>query len=456
MLINMKDFIFGVSTSATQIEGGWDQDGKGITVWDDYSRRGLIECGHTCYTACDSYNRLDEDLALIKKLGVNSYRFSINWARIQPDGKGAVNKKGIAYYNRLIDGLIAIGVKPMVTLFHWDLPITLQKAGGFLNRDIIDRFAAYAKIIAENFGDRVELFTVFNEPLVVLDFLYVRPVGGGDVVRTNQEVFEGVHNLLLCNAAATESLRKYSQKKVQVGLVNCTQLKVPATESPEDIEAARKALFAVGNTVLDNTVTFWDPLIFGKYDKRIIEKFGIDLSFVRPGDMEMIQCKPDYMGYNVYFGETVAADGNGGWRLVPPSPNATYGDKGGDVSGTASCMYWGIKFMYEKYQLPIYITENGIPLIEWKTLQGTVEDPMRADYINRYFANLMKAKNEGVDIRGYYVWSLMDNFEWSSGFTRRFGLVYVDFDTMERIPKSSYYSYAALIRRHLNGGESHV
>lgn len=454
--MSMKGFLFGVATAATQIEGAYQQDGKGASVWDHYSARGLIEHGHTCYTTCDSYNRLDEDLALIKGLGVNSYRFSISWSRIQPLGSGPLNEKGIAYYNRLIDGLLAMDVKPMVTLFHWDLPMPLYEAGGFLNRDIVERFAEYGRIVAENFGDRVELFTVFNEPLVVLDFLYVRPVGGGDAVRTNQEVFEGVHNLLLCNAAATESLRKYSAKKVQVGMVNCTQLKIPATNTAADIEAARKATFAVGNTVLDNTVTFWDPLVFGKYDERIIQKFGIDLSFIQPGDMERICCKPDYMGYNVYFGETVVSDGNGGWKPVEPSVNTSYGDQGGDLVGTASCMYWGIKFMYEKYRLPIYITENGCPLIEWKTLQGTVEDPMRTDYINRYFSYLMKARDEGADIRGYYIWTLMDNFEWSSGFTRRFGLVYVDFETKERIPKSSYFGYAALIRKYLNGGIDNV
>ncbi len=442
----MDAFLFGVATAAAQIEGAYQQDGRGPSVWDHYSARGLIEHDHTCYTACDSYNRLDEDLKLIKELGVNSYRFSISWSRIQPAGSGPVNEKGIAYYNRLIDSLLAMGVKPMVTLFHWDLPMPLYEAGGFLNRDIVDRFAEYGKIVAENFGDRVELFTVFNEPLTVLDFLYVRPVGGGDAVCTNQEVFEGVHNLLLCNAAATEALRKYSAKKIQVGMVNCTQLKVPASDA--DIEVAREATFAVGDTVLDNTVTFWDPLIFGKYDERITQKFGIDLSFVQPGDMERICCKPDYMGYNVYFGETVTSDGNGGWKPVEPPVNTSYGDKGGDLIGTASCMYWGIKFMYEKYRLPIYITENGCPLIEWKTEQGTLEDPMRADYINRYFSYLMKAKDEGVDIRGYYVWSLMDNFEWSSGFTRRFGLVYVDFETKERIPKSSYYNYAKLIAKY--------
>lgn len=451
---DMRDFLFGVSTSATQIEGGYDQDGRGLSVWDYYSQRGLIRNGHTSYVTCDSYNKLDEDLRLIKELGVNSYRFSISWSRIQPDGSGAINAKGIAYYDRLIDGLLAMNVKPMLTLFHWDLPLPLYEQGGFMNRQIIERFAEYGKIVAEHFGDRVDLFTVFNEPLVVLDFLYIHPVGGADAVRTNQEIFEGVHNLLLCNAAATESLRKYSKRKIHVGMVNCTQLKIPQTR--EDIEAAREATFAVGDTVLDNTVTFWDPLVLGQYDYRIIEKFGIDMSFVQPGDMDKICCKPDFMGYNVYTGEMVKRDENGGWTKATPSLNANYGDMGNDIIGTASCMYWGIKFMYDRYQLPVYITENGCSLTEWKTADGSVHDPMRADYIDRYFANLMKAREEGVDVRGYYVWSLMDNLEWSSGFTRRFGLVYVDYETGERTKKTSFAAYKRLILNCREGNDENV
>lgn len=446
-----RDFLFGVATSATQIEGGWNQDGKSQSVWDMYSQKGLIQNKHTCFTSSDSYNRLEGDLELIRNLGVNSYRFSINWNRIQPDGSGPVNQKGIDYYNRLIDGLLAMGVEPMVTLFHWDLPIKLHDNGGFLNRDIVERFAEYGKIVAENFGDRVERFTVFNEPMVVLDFLYVHTVGGYAKPRSDQEVFEAVHNLLLCNAVATDALRQYSKRKVQVGMVNCTMLCAPETDNQEDVEAARLATFKVGDTILDNTVTFWDPLLYGEYDRRIVEKFGIDTSFIQPGDMELIQCKPDFMGYNVYTGSRVRSDGKGGWESVAPSVNAPVSRMGNDYVDTADCMYWGVRFMYEKYRLPIYITENGIDQAEWKTLRGTIEDPMRIDYIERYFSWLMRAKDCGVDIRGYFVWSLLDNFEWSSGFTRRFGLVHVDFETGNRTPKSSYYWYSELIRRYQNG-----
>lgn len=443
-----QDFLFGVATSAVQIEGGAKQDGKGPSVWDMYSEKGLIKFGHTCYECGDSYNHMEEDLELIRNLGVNSYRFSISWPRIQPAGRGPVNQKGIDYYNRLIDGLLAMGIKPNITLFHWDLPIALHDEGGFLNRNIVERFAEYARIVAENFGDRVEMFSVFNEAMAVLDFLYVHPVGNYVPPRSNQEVFEAIHNLLLCNAAATEALRKYSPKKVQVGMVNCAMLCFPETESPADIEAARLATFHVGEGILTNTVTFWDPMLYGAYDKRIIDKFHIDTSFIQPGDMERIRCKADWMGCNVYTAGCVRSDGKGGWEAVEPSPNAPLCGLGNQFVKASCSMYWGIRFMYEKYGLPIYITENGIDLPEWKTLRGTVDDPMRADYIERYLSWLMKAKEEGVDIRGYYVWSLMDNFEWSSGFTRRFGLTYVDFDTKERIPKYSYYRYKALIEQY--------
>ncbi len=445
--VNKKEpeFLFGAATAATQIEGAYEADGKGKSVWDYYSEERLIRNGHTCYNCCDSYNRLDEDLALIRELGVNSYRFSINWTRIQPTGRGPVNEKGIAYYNRLIDGLLEMGVKPMVTLFHWDLPLPLYEEGGFLNRSIVERFEEYGRIIGEYFGDRVELFSVFNEPLVVLDFLYVHTLGSKDVPRSDQEVFEAVHNLLLCNAAATYALRKYAAKPVQIGLVNCTQLKVP--ETVNDVDAARCATFAVGDTILDNTVTFWDPLVFGRYDERIVDKFGINLSFIQPGDMEYICCRPDFMGCNVYCGERVA-NMDGKPVAAIPSLNASYGDMGGDFIGTADCMYWGIRYMYERYKLPIYITENGCSLAEWKTREGTIDDEMRNDYIHRYFSYLWKAREEGVDICGYYVWSLMDNFEWSSGFTRRFGLVYVDFETGERTKKRSFYGYKEMIQQY--------
>lgn len=436
-------FLFGVATAATQIEGGAFADGKGKSCWDYYSEHNRIKNGNTCYVCCDSYNRVEDDIELIRQLGVDSYRFSINWTRIQPLGYGAVNAKGIDYYNRLIDGLLKIGVKPLVTLFHWDMPMPLFEKGSFRDRSIVERFAEYGKIVGENFGDRVEMFSVFNEAMALIDFLHVRPVGGVGESLDDGQVAECIHNLMLSNAAATYALRRYSKLPVKVGMVNCTHTKVPATEA--DAECARKATFAVGNNILTNTVTFWDPLIFGKYNDEWVKKFGIDMSFVKDGDMEYIACKPDFLGLNIYLGESVRADENGEPVPATPSLNAVYGEMGGDLVGTAAAAYWGPKFLYERYKLPVYVTENGVSLCEWRRADGTIPDPYRCEYIKLYTDWLMKAKDEGIPVCGYYVWTLMDNFEWSSGFSRRFGLVYVDFETQERIPKTSFGYYRDLI-----------
>lgn len=440
----MEKFLFGVATSATQIEGAYNQDGKGLSIWDEYSAKGLIQNGVTCFRACDSYNRMEEDLENLQKLGVNSYRFSIAWSRIQPKGYGEINPKGIAYYNRLIDGLLERGIKPMITLFHWDLPIGIQEKGGFANREIVQHFEEYAKIVAENFGDRVELFSVFNEAQALIDFLFLRPVGAAYPPFSVQKTFEGMHNLLLANAAATYALRKYSKKQVQVGMVNCTHCYIPTEEGMDDV--IREEMFKPDDTLFCNT-TFWDPVFFGKYDERLIAKQGIDLSFVQEGEMEYIKCVPDFLGLNIYIGHKVKWGEAG--MMVPATPdiNSNFGDMWGDYMNTADAMYYGPKYMQERYGKPVYITENGCTLSDF-LIDGTVEDQVRGEYIRRYLTRLLQAREEGIDIRGYYAWTLMDNFEWSSGFTRRFGLIYVDFETCERTPKSSYYKYQELIRKY--------
>lgn len=446
-MIKNDTFYMGVATAAPQIEGGWNQDGKGESVWDDYSKRGLIKNGQTCFEACDSYNRLDEDLALIKELGINSYRFSLSWPRIQPGGNGSVNPKGIEYYDRLIDGLLNIGVKPLVTLFHWDMPVELDRKGGFLDRSIVERFEEYARIVAEHFSDRVELFSVFNEALAVIDFLYIRPVGGGWEAKQPREVFEAIHNLLLCNGAATRALREYARGPVKVGMVNCTDIKMP--KAPEFTELARKATFGLGEGFFGNNTLFYDPLVFGKYDERIFAAFGVTPDFIRPGDMDVIACKPDFLGLNVYVGKTVEPGENGEPEICVPDQNAVYGDMGWDIKGSASAVYYAIKFMSERYSLPVAITENGVSLPDWVDTDGNVLDYARADYIRRYAAGALRAKEEGLPVFGYYVWTLMDNFEWSSGYTRRFGLVYSDFVNKKRIKKQSFYFYKQFVKETL-------
>ncbi len=441
----MEDFLFGVATAATQIEGGYNQDGKSLSVWDEYSVKGLIKNKHTCFTACDCYNRLDEDLAIIKELGINAYRFSINWTRIQPHGKGPVNQKGIDYYNRLIDGLLAIGVKPVVTLFHWDLPVEFLEFGDFANREIIARFEEYGKIVAENFGNRVDMFVTFNEAAVVLDFLYERPVGGGYTPRSKKELVVALHNLLMCNAAMTYSLRKYSKLPVKVGMTNVSYIRVPKEPWMED--KIKEATFKPGNKFYESNTTYLDPIIFGKYNEELIKKFDLDLSFVQEGDMEYINCGFDFIGMNIYCGKMSEVNEKGEVVDTLPSVNAALGNAGGDFIGTASVMYYGPKFMSERYGLPVYVMETGVAVTEWKCLDGTINDSMRADYIERYVSTAVQARKDGVDIRGCFVWSLMDNFEWSSGYTLRFGIVYVDFETLERIKKLSFYKYKELIEK---------
>ena len=446
----MKDFLFGVATSAVQVEGGYNQDGKGLNIWDDYSRRKLIKNHNTVFTTCDCYNRLDEDIRNLKDLGVNAYRFSISWSRIQPKGYGEINPKGIDYYNRLINALLKNGIKPMVTLFHWDLPLELDKMGGFSNRKIVDYFEEYAKIVAENFGDRVELFSAFNEPAAIIDFMYEWPVGLAYERKSKQEGFEALHNILMCNGVATRALKKYSKLKVQVGMVNCTYIKVPKNpDDPEQVEFCRKYMFEPGKNYYAGNVNFWDPIMFGKYNEKLIAKYELDTSFIKEGDMEIIHCPQDFMGLNIYCGRMIEPNEKGEAVDSDYSLNVVLGDGGGDVVGTADCMYYGPKFMYERYKLPIYITETGLCLHEWKTLDGKINDDMRVDFLHRYIPHMIRAINDGVDIRGCFVWSLLDNFEWSDGFQRRFGLIYVDFETLERTKKKSFYAYKEIIEKYL-------
>lgn len=436
----MEKFLFGVATSAIQIEGAHDKDGKGWSIWDEYSKKGLIHEKQTCFDACDSYNRLEEDLAIIKELGVNSYRFSISWPRILPTGHGEVNQKGIDYYNKLIDGLLKMGITPFVTLFHWDLPIELDKKGGFSNREIVDRFEEYAKVVAENFGDRVEYFSVFNEIAAIVDFLYIEPVGHGYPPKSDQEGFEAIHNILLCNAAATYALRKYSKNKVKVGMVSCSSIAIPVDG---DLELAKEVMLAPDSVFYTGNTTYWDPMVFGKYNEEWLEKFKFDLSCIKDGDMEFIKCVPDFIGMNIYLGAKYERGENGKPKPVPHGINFNSPDSYLD---TYESMYYGPKVMQERYHLPIYVTETGIDTLDCVNQEGEIIDEVRVEYIRRFFPQLLRAKNEGVDIRGYFVWSLFDNFEWSTGYSRRFGLVRVDFETFKRTKKKSFYVYKKLIK----------
>lgn len=441
----MKKFYWGVSTSSAQVEGAHDQDGKGETIWDYYSKRGAIYNGEDCFTTCDCYNRTAEDIELMKKLGVNAYRFSLAWARMMPKGYGEINQKGIDFYSKFVDDLLAAGIEPFVTVYHWDMPLPLFEQGGFSNRDIIYKMEDYASLVGKTLGDRVKYFAIFNEPECVVDFMYRHPIHDGvELPRSRQETFEAMHNILLCNGLATRSLRAAASSDVKVGIVSATDVCVPNT--PKDVEAARIATFTPREDLLFDNAGFLDPICFGRHYEPLIKKFELDTSFIKEGDMEIIKCNPDFIGSNIYTGTTVEFDQNKNVVKSKVSPNSAYASNLRRF--VPESVYYGPKFLSERYNLPVYITENGVALSETLDKDGNMNDDSRVEYIRTYLEQVDKARKDGVDLNGYFYWSMFDNFEWKAGFWPRFGIIHVDYDTFKRTPKKSFYKYQEYIKQY--------
>lgn len=438
-----NEFIWGVATAATQIEGAPNQDGKTETIWDVMSKDGaFISDSHQVDTADDSYNKFNEDLELMKELGVGAYRFSLNWARIIKDGDGEINQKGLDYYSKLVDDLLAANIEPYITLFHWDLPYELYKKGGWLNRDITKAFKRYVEVVVDAIGHKVNHFITFNEPQCILGARL-----GGTIPEAKYSARDRntmVHNLLLCHGEAVKVLRKC--KNIKIGYAPCNDARIPLTSSKEDIEAARQSYFDVRRGDLSGVSVFSDPIIFGNYPKKYYEVNRIeDLPDIKDGDLELISQPIDFYCQNIYQGLYVKSDGNGGYKIVKPNKNAVYTLMNWVVSPES--LYWGPKFLYERYKLPFYITENGCSVTDIITEDKKVHDSPRCEYIKQYIYQFKKAIDDGVDGRGYFCWSLLDNLEWFEGYKKRFGLVYVDFETYERIPKDSFYFYKNLIKK---------
>jgi len=449
-----KGFIWGVATASYQIEGAAGEDGKGPSIWDMFCQKeGAIWKGQSGDIACDHYHRYKEDVALMKQIGVGAYRFSISWPRVIPQGTGTINLKGLDFYDKLIDELLAAGITPYVTLFHWDYPYELYCRGGWLSQDSSDWFAEYTKVIVEKFSDRVKHWMTLNEPQVFIGLGHQSGLFPPGYQLRFAEVLTATHNVLLAHGKAVQTIRAHSKTKCQVGLAPVGIVSIPATDSPEDIEAARQTMFSV--TSKDETLfsvpsknvwnnTWWlDPIFYGRYPKDGLELFGGDVPLIRDKDMETI-CQPlDFFGVNIYQGQTVRANKDGQPEIVPKPdgfPITAY-----DWPITPEALYWGPRYFWERYKLPIIITENGISNADWVALDGKIHDPQRIDFLNRYLLQLQKACEDGVEVSGYFQWSLMDNFEWVSGYKPRFGLVYVDYPTQERIPKDSAYWYKEVI-----------
>ena len=443
-----KNFLWGTASSSYQIEGTGRDSGKGQNIWDVFTKEpGRVYEGHTGDIACDHYHRFREDVAYMKELGLKGYRFSIDWSRVLPEGTGKVNEKGIDFYNALIDELLEQGIEPYITLYHWELPYEIYKRGGWMNPEIVEWFGQYARLVAERFSDRVKYFFTLNEPQCFVGLGFLQGCHAPGVKAPLRDTFEMAHNALKAHGRAVQMLRAYGKQNVQIGYAPTSGMCYPEKETPKDIEAARKALFALPDDLSNWTwnVSWWsDPVILGKYPEEGMKKYEKYLPVITDEDMKLISQPIDFYGQNIYNGRCIRMGTDG--RPEEVRRPAGFPKTATNWPVTPEALYWGPKFLYERYRKPIYITENGMACHDTVSQDGKVHDPNRIDFLARYLKNLKRAAEE-IDIRGYFQWSLMDNFEWDKGYAERFGIIYVDFETQERIWKDSAYWYRDLIRR---------
>lgn len=443
-------FAWGAATASYQIEGGYNEDGKGLSVWDMMCRwPGKVAEGMTGDIACDHYHRYKEDVRLMKEIGLQAYRMSISWPRVIPNGTGKINDAGLDFYDRLIDALCAHDIDPWVTLFHWDFPYELYCRGGWLNPDSSDWFADYTRVIAEKLSDRVSHWITLNEPQIFVKQGHQDGYHAPGLVLSEPDVLRVAHNALLAHGKAVQTLRSVSSQPACIGASPSCCPGVPATESDADIAAARYWLSSMREKDFYALTWFCDPMILGHYPEDGLKLFdGIMPSFP-DSDMKTI-CQPlDFFGVNVYAGMRVCAQEDGSAAEAPIIDGT--GETSMEWKVIPDALYWGPRFMYERYSLPVVITENGMANNDWLHLDGHVHDAPRIDFLQRYISAFLRAVDDGVPALGYFHWSAMDNFEWAFGYKRRFGLIYVDYPTQKRYLKDSALWYRDLIASH---GES--
>jgi beta-glucosidase len=431
--------MWGVATSAHQIEGAFHEDGRGESIWDRLENTpGSIADGSDAGVACDHYHRWSEDIGLMTQLGVNAYRFSIAWPRILPAGRGHVNTAGIDFYDRLVDNLIEAGILPVVTLYHWDLPQALQDRGGWMSRDTASAFAEYAGIVTSLLGDRVALWITHNEPWCIAHLGHDSGEHAPGI-RDPELALRAAHHVLLSHGHACPVIRG-NAPGAEVGIVLNLTPSSPASDNPEDTDASRW---------FDGFFNRWylDPLFRGRYpDDVIADRIALghlenaELPFVRPGDMEAIAAPMDFLGVN-YYSRVVMKAGDTGWpRAVQMVPDDELTDMGWEVYPQGLTEL--VERISREYGPPrIYITENGAAYADGPDEFGRIADTRRVDFLRRHLRACHRAIEGGVPLKGYFVWSLMDNFEWAHGYERRFGLYWVDYGTQKRLPKDSAYWY---------------
>ncbi len=440
-----EGFVWGVASASYQVEGAAREGGRSPSVWDEFAATpGKVFEGHNGDTACDSYHRIGEDVDLIAGLGATGYRLSISWPRVMPGGTGAVNEEGLSYYDRLVDALLARGVDPWVTLFHWDMPACLYHKGGWLNRDCAGWLADYTRAVVDRLSDRVTHWFTLNEPQIFLGLGHNEGTHAPGLKLSRKDVLRATHHALLAHGHSAQAIRATARKAPLIGCAPVGNLKSPATDAAADVEAARNATFSVpaqGWTF--NYTWYCDPMLRGHYPEDGLRLFGSDAPTPEPGDLETIHQPMDFFGVNIYSSEIVRAGADG--TAEPVKRGSGYPMTMFRWPVQPDALYWGPRFLQERYKLPVVITENGLASMDWVHADGKVHDPGRIDFLARYLHQLRRAIADGVDVRGYFQWSILDNFEWGEGYALRFGLVYVDYLSGRRIPKDSYHWMRAVI-----------
>ena len=432
------NFVWGAATSAYQTEGAVDADGRGESIWDRFcAASGSIKDGTSGAVACDFYGKCRQDVDVMRSLGLDAFRFSVSWPRVIPAGRGPVNVRGLDFYDRLVDQLLAAGIEPYVNLFHWDLPQPLQDGGGWPVRSTAEAFVEYAAAVGERLGDRVGHWITHNEPACASWLGYGLGIHAPGH-RSAAEALAAAHHLLLSHGWAVGELRRHAPR-AEVGIVIDSWPVYPWTDSPEDVAAARLA---------DGTMNRWffDALFHGEYPADMLEHFGGHLPAIEQGDLAVIATPLDFVGANNYSRRFVRASPEGGAPLDMRSP-----------SGALTAMGWeiypaGIREvltrLHREYGVQsLFVAENGAAFGDVRTHDGAIHDLDRIGYLDAYLGEVARAMADGVPVRGYFVWSLLDNFEWAEGYSKRFGLVFVDYPTLERVPKDSFYWYRDLIAR---------
>jgi beta-glucosidase len=435
-----EGFLWGASTAAYQVEGAWNEDGKGESVWDRFSHTpGRIDNGDTGDVACDHYHRMPEDVALMKTLGLKGYRFSIAWTRILPKGTGQVNTRGLDFYERLVDELGRAGIRANATLNHWDLPQALQERGGWANRDSADWFADYARVVFDHLGDRVAMWATHNEPVVTSLVGYGSGVFAPGLADQSL-AYQAAHRLNLAHSKAVQIFRQGGYQG-KIGIVLDMHNLVPASDKEADRVACQR-------TLESSQGMFFEPIFQGRYPAYLMEWLGLVAPKVQPDDLEIIHQPLDFLGHNYYFTSEVSYSAGGGLlksaQKMKTLPSMGYTEVGWGIYPT------GIRSVLMRVKdvvgdLPIFITENGCAVQDMPDTDGYVEDRERVNYLRLHLIELHKAILAGVNVRGYFIWSLMDNFEWASGYTPRFGIVRVDYATQKRALKLSARWYGDVI-----------